>query len=352
MKKKAANNRTVNGWQSGRFDSRIQLQYGASLPESKRVSGHVPVFGSNGRVGLHTESLVKGPGIIVGRKGTIGAITWSDEDFWPIDTTYYVESDPSLDLRWLFYKLQTLALDKMNTASGTPGLNREEVYRLQIEIPPLPEQEKVAEILGSVDEEIQKTDEIIATTEKLKRGLLQKFFKKKKGWHIGRFDNLMVLQRGFDLPTHKRERGVFPLVSSNGITDTHKEAKVKGPGVITGRSGTIGKVFYVERDFWPLNTTLYVKEFYNNDPMFVYYFLQNFKLERFYSGTGVPTLNRNDVHSKIVAFPSDKSSQRKIASILQSVDEKILVNKKLKVKLDFLKKGLMKDLLSGKVRTI
>ena len=88
----------------------------------------------------------------------------------------------------------------------------------------------------------------------------------------------MELKRGYDLPQQSRREGVIPIISSSGISDYHAEAKVKGPGVVTGRYGTIGQVFFEKGDFWPLNTTLYVRDFKNNDPLFVSYFLRTVSL--------------------------------------------------------------------------
>ena len=151
-----------NEWQEEKLGKHIKLEYGFSLPDRKREDGDFPVFGSSGIVGSHKEALVKGPGIIVGRKGTIGSVIWSDKDFCPIDTTYYTTINFSIYLRWLYYELQFLKLNKMNTASGVPGLNREEVYKLNILIPTKLEQEKIAEILSKVDEDIEKTEEVVA----------------------------------------------------------------------------------------------------------------------------------------------------------------------------------------------
>ena len=137
----------------------------------------------------------------------------------------------------------------------------------------------------------------------------------KAGLQIKRLGDVATLQRGFDLPVQDRLPGEFPLVSSSGISDTHSVGAVQGPGVVTGRSGSIGKVFFIEGSFWPLNTVLYVKDFHGNDPRFVFYLLMGFDLQRFASGTGVPTLNRNFVHGELVTVPSVLEQQR-IAGIL------------------------------------
>lgn len=125
-----------------------------------------------------------------------------------------------------------------------------------------------------------------------------------------------TLQRGFDLPTEQRVAGKFPLVTSSGPTDTHCEARVRGPGVVTGRSGSIGSVYFVDEDFWPLNTALYVKDFHGNDERYVFYLLEAFDLSRFASGAGVPTLNRNHVHDELVLVTSDPAEQKRIVEKL------------------------------------
>ncbi|MBU1310688.1 MAG: restriction endonuclease subunit S [Gammaproteobacteria bacterium] len=137
-----------------------------------------------------------------------------------------------------------------------------------------------------------------------------------QGWSHKKLGEVCVLQRGFDLPKGYRKSGLVPLISSSGRSDYHDEAKVKGPGVVTGRSGSIGKVFFIEEDFWPLNTTLYVKEFYGNYPRFVAYLLNSFDLSRYTSGAGVPTLNRNHVHDELVFVPESVEEQKRIVAIL------------------------------------
>lgn len=152
------------------------LEYGDGLPEKQRDGGDYPVYGSNGIIGSHSKYLVKGPGIIVGRKGTIGAITWSDPNFWPIDTTYYIKlRKEDLNLKWLFYKLESLNLEKLNMATGTPGLNRDSVYKLKIPYPPPSEQCQIAEILSKVDDTINKIQENINKTKELKKMLINQF---------------------------------------------------------------------------------------------------------------------------------------------------------------------------------
>ena len=145
-------------------------------------------------------------------------------------------------------------------------------------------------------------------------------------WKIDELGEFVTLKRGYDLPQQKRKTGEIPIFSSSGVTGTHNEAMVEAPGVITGRYGTIGEVFFAETSFWPLNTTLYVENFHENDEKFVYYFLKTLEWKKFASASAVPGINRNTVHKEIVRFP-DFETQQKIASVLSTIDKKIAVNK-------------------------
>lgn len=164
-------------------------------------------------------------------------------------------------------------------------------------------------------------------------------------WQSGELLDFLELQRGVDLPVQDRRSGNVPIFGSNGLLGFHDASVADGPGVITGRSGTIGKVFYSESQYWPLNTSLYVKSFKGNLPKFVYYKLGAIGLERFSTGTGVPTLNRNVAHKEPVAFPP-LPEQQKIAAILTAVDDKLDVIARQIEATQTLKRGLMQTLFS------
>jgi type I restriction enzyme S subunit len=148
-------------------------------------------------------------------------------------------------------------------------------------------------------------------------------------WKAERLGNVATLQRGFDLPFRLRRPGTVPIVTSSGIEDTHCEAKVKAPGVVTGRYGTIGMVFFVSREFWPLNTTLYVRDFHGNDPLFVSYLLRTIDFHTHSGKSGVPGVNRNDLHEIVVRLPSTKAEQESIAEALSDADALIESSERL-----------------------
>jgi type I restriction enzyme S subunit len=171
-------------------------------------------------------------------------------------------------------------------------------------------------------------------------------FPKFKGeWEKKKLGEVAPLQRGFDLPVDNIKIGEFPVVFSNGILKYHNEFKAKAPGVVTGRSGTIGKVTFVEKDYWPHNTSLWVTDFKGNYPKFIYYFYSKYNLERFGTGSGVPTLNRNDVHIQEEFFPT-LPEQTKIAEFFTAIDAKIQTLKTKKQLLQQYKKGVMQQLFT------
>jgi type I restriction enzyme S subunit len=168
-------------------------------------------------------------------------------------------------------------------------------------------------------------------------------------WEVKSLGEIAPLQRGFDLPATRIKHGPYPIVYSNGIMNHHEIAMVSGPGVVTGRSGTLGKVHYVERDYWPHNTSLWVTRF-NGDPRFVYYLYTGIGFERFASGSGVPTLNRNDAHAYRTAIPSSLPEQRAIAEALSDVDGLLGALDRLIAKKRDLKQATMQQLLTGQTR--
>lgn len=147
-------------------------------------------------------------------------------------------------------------------------------------------------------------------------------------WREVRLGDVVELQRGFDLPTQARRPGRVPIVSSSGISGSHDEARVKGPGVVTGRYGTLGQVFYITQPFWPLNTTLFARDFKGNDPHFVSYLLKTVDFLAYSDKAAVPGINRNHLHEAIVRVPP-VADQRRIAGILGALDDKIELNRRL-----------------------
>ena len=158
-------------WRQARVGSLVGLAYGSALGKEDRAGQGFPVFGSNGVIGHHDTPLVSGPGIIVGRKGSIGALHWSDDDFWPIDTTYWVRPRVELDLRWLAEALKTCGLETLDSSTGVPGLNRNDAYECLVTFPPLEEQRRIAGILDTADDTIRSYEQELKKLRQLRAGV-------------------------------------------------------------------------------------------------------------------------------------------------------------------------------------
>ena len=174
-------------------------------------------------------------------------------------------------------------------------------------------------------------------------------FPEFQGEWIGKtIGDIAPLQRGFDLPTGQICNGKIPVVYSNGIMNHHSSYKCVAPGLVTGRSGTIGKFTYIEDGYyWPHNTSLWVTDFHDNNPKFIYYLYQTIHIGQYSTGSGVPTLNRNNVHRHKTFIPKLKE-QNKIAAFLSLLDERIVTQNKIIDKLQSLIKGISNKLLNSK----
>lgn len=154
----------MNGWCESELSDIITLNYGWSLPRKKRVIGDIPVYGSNGIVGMHNQSLVDSPGLIIGRKGSAGNVHYSRRPFCPIDTTFYISPlDTNLDIEFLYYLLLYLDLKRITGDVGVPGLNREMAYKEKARYPlSKDEQRGIAAILGLVQRAIEEQERLLA----------------------------------------------------------------------------------------------------------------------------------------------------------------------------------------------
>jgi type I restriction enzyme S subunit len=162
-------------------------------------------------------------------------------------------------------------------------------------------------------------------------------------WRDYELGELIELKRGYDLPKANRLDGKVPIISSSGISGFHAQVKVKAPGVVTGRYGTIGEVFYSENDYWPLNTTLYVKDFKGNDAIFIYYLLKTISFSDYSDKGAVPGINRNHVHKAKVRAPICSRVQKLIGEQLFQYEQRIELNKQTNQTLEHMAQALFKS---------
>ncbi len=261
----------------------------------------------------------------------------------------------------IHYHFQSSVLRRQISAHLGATINQitnKSLKSFQIILPPTKgEQNSIVEALQDVDDLIEYTNSLIDKKKQIKQAAMQELLTGKRRlpgfegeWEMKRLGDVAPLQRGFDLPNPKLQDGPYPVVYSNGVMNHHAAFQVKGPGVATGRSGTIGKVHYVANNFWPHNTSLWVTDFRGNDPKFIFYLLSSMGIERFAAGSGVPTLNRNDLHDHSIRIPRETREQIAIAAVLTDLDTNLDASNQQLAKASALRQGMMQQLLTGKIR--
>ena len=264
----------------------------------------------------------------------------------PLYTVFSV--DDTIDKLYLEHYFKTSRWHQFMFLEGNSGARSDRFsisdsifFEMPIQCPVLEEQELIASFFGRLDSLItlhqRKYDKLCV----LKKSMLDKMFPKGGSlypeirfagftdpWEQRKLGEVAPLQRGFDLPVSQMISGPYPVVMSNGVGGWHSKYAVKGPGVVTGRSGTIGGLQYIEGDFWPHNTSLWVTSFNGNEPKFIYWLYSSMNLERFGSGSGVPTLNRNDVHDQLIGVPCNIAEQRQIGAFFDCLDSLITLHQR------------------------
>lgn len=226
----------------------IELAYGKSLPQRSRISGRFPVFGSNGQVDTHNKYLVGGPGIIIGRKGSVGEVIWSKQDFWPIDTTYHVKlKNPDDDLRYWYYVLKTLGLNKLNSHSAIPGLNRDVAYIKQVPLRSTLEQKKIADILSSLDEKIELNRRMNETLEQLGQTLFRHYFidnPDAKNWKKRSLGEFFPVKTGKKDANFGTKDGKFPFFTCAQTISRAPSCSFDGSAILVAGNGDFNIKYY------------------------------------------------------------------------------------------------------------
>lgn len=261
------------------------------------------------------------------------------------------DNDGLFDKRFLYYFLASPVtyqkFKSMAVGGVVNNLNTNMVKKVFVPVLPITEQKKIADILDKVYTLINLRKKQLINLDNLVKSRFIELFgdpiKNTQNRPTTDFVNVVKMQRGFDLPVQDRHQdGDIPVFGSNGALDRHNVAKVQGGGVITGRSGTIGKVYYTEGNYWPLNTSLFSVDTHGNNIIYLSYLLQLYDLSRFVEGTGVPTLNRNKFHNKpIIDVPL--SEQESFAAFVKQVDKSKLAVQQGLQELETLKNSLMQQ---------
>ena len=249
--------------------------------------------------------------------------------------TYIIEDNSSgkICMLYLYYYMESYIeeLRKQSIGGVIKYIKLGNLTDALIELPSVYEQKAIVEILGKIKNIINKHNKEISNLDELIKARLVEMFgdpiNNSKSFPSKKVVDVVTMQRGYDLPTSKRiSSGNIPVYGSNGILGYHDTSKCD-VGVITGRSGTLGEVTFSDRPFWPLNTTLFSVDIHNNNIIYLKYLLEFYDLKRFGSGTGVPTLNRNEFHNEpIIDVPL--TLQNEFADFVKLIDKSKFINRR------------------------
>ena len=293
--------------------------------------------------------------IVFARVGSYGNLGFVNKpmDFCLGQNTAFII--PKEDARYLYYYLKSpLGQNEIEASVGgstQPTVSIKSIKNFEVLTPPLPEQKAIASVLSSLDDKIDLLYRQNKTLEAMAETLFRQWFieEAKEDWIKGKVEDLFTLQRGYDLPSSKRIKGEFPLYAASGLNDMINAYQVEYPTVITGRSGSIGGVYISLEKSWPLNTTLFIKEFKLGTLVFSYFYLKYLDLESFNAGSAVPSLNRNHVHGLEIQLPPSQLI-KEYEEIAQDWMLKVKANKHQIQTLENLRDTLLPKLMSGEVR--
>ena len=382
---------SATGWNEQELGDILTLNYGWSLPEKKRVPGDAPVYGSNGIVGTHQQALVASPGLIIGRKGSAGNVHYSRRPFCPIDTTFYIApGDTSLDIEFLYFLLLHIDLKRILGDVGVPGLNREMAYKEKARFPTgADEQRKIAGVLGLVQRALEQQERLIALTTELKKAFLHQLFTQglrgesqkqteigpvPQSWEVVKLQDVCSLISGGTPSKQKLEfwSGLIPWVSPkdmkkprlSDVVDHISEAALKD-GSSLAPSGT---VFVVIRGMILAKDVpvalAEVPMAFNQDmkaiipgprvePSFLLYALVAFKQLLFQkigrSAHGTMTLMSSELAKFAIPLP-DKSTQRKVAEDIETIERKHQQHQRKHGVLTALFRTLLHQLMTAQIR--
>ncbi|MEM5276695.1 restriction endonuclease subunit S [Cupriavidus taiwanensis] len=328
------------------------------------------------------------PGTLaISKSGTIGRLGILGDYMCGNRAVINIKPNESVVPRYLFFVLRHLRSKIETLAEGSVQKNLyvSTLSNLDVPAPPMEVQRLFADTLGVLDDRITLLRETNATLEAIAQALFKSWFvdfdpvrakqdgcapegmdeataalfpdkfeeseigSVPKGWGVGKLEDLLILQRGFDLPASERVPGSYPIIAASGPSGTHHLPMAKAPGVVTGRSGVLGRVFLELEDYWPLNTTLWVKEFRAASPCYAYEILRLLDFASFNAGSAVPTLNRNHIHSLPYLIPPRECIDA-YEAMAMTLHRRVRENQNQAHTLATLRDTLLPRLISGQLR--
>ena len=380
------------GWEEVKLGEVVVLNYGKALPQRNRVEGDIPVYSSAGITGTHNEHLVKGPGIIVGRKGTIGTVYYEEKNFYCIDTAFYIKPDKNYHFKYLYYLLLTLGLENLNTDTAVPGLNRNRAYAQNVLLPPLPEQKAIADTLSAIDDKIELNNKINQNLEAQAQAIFKSWFIDfepfqdgefveselgmiPKGWEVVKLEEISTVQNGFAFKSKDYVSMGCPVIRTlnidNNFVNTEnleylpmefyesekyeKYSLEKFDTLLVMVGATIGKIGMILDNNIPAlqnqNMWRFRPLFDNISPFYIHYQVHkiNKEVSGWDSGSARSFYRKGIFQDAKIALPK-KEIMARFHNITSRMFEIININQQQNQTLSQLRDTLLPKLISGEIR--
>ena len=375
-------------WDIATLGEVLKIGYGKNQRNVEVEKSDIPILGTGGIIGWSRTPLFEKPSVLIGRKGTIDKPMYIEKPFWTIDTLFYTDINIEKAIpKFIYYLFQTINWYKYNEATGVPSLSATNISKIKYSLPPISEQQKITEILSTVDEQIENTDQLIVKTKELKKGLMQQLLTKGIGhtefkqtelgeipveWEVTLLDNVAERKSGHT-PNKKIDsywNGTIPWISLKDlfrldkryVSETTDYTTIEGINnssavllpaetLVISRDATVGKIGITKEETATSQHFINYICSENLNNHFLYYYLSFKKpmFERIATGSTIKTIGLGFFKELKVVVPPIKE-QQKIAEILSTVDDQIESYEQEKEKYVELKKGLMQQLLTGKIR--
>ena len=292
--------------------------------------------------------MVKAPGVITGRYGTIGEVFYAAKDFWPLNTTLFVEDFHGNDAKFIYYFLKTLEWSKFTSASAVPGINRNTVHKENVSLPDIETQRRIASTLSMFDEKIKINTEINDNLQQQAQAIYSSMFidNPDPAWSHGHLSDLITVKYGKD---HKKlADGIYPVYGSGGIMRYVERPLYNKESVLIPRKGTLNNVMYVNQPFWSVDTMFYTEMKLPNVAKFVYHFVKAKDLASMNAGSAVPSMTTDILNAMEVVIPS-ASALEEFESLVAPMYEAMEANDVQSKALSQMRDTLLPKLMSGEI---
>ena len=340
----------MSDWKEEVLGNVLEVKYGKA--HKKLPEGKIPCYGSGGLMRYVNEQLYDKESILIPRKGSLNNIMYQDEPFWTVDTMFWSKIDEEKVFpKFLFYQLTLIDYTNLNVGSAVPSLIVPVINEIEINIPPLPEQKAIAEVLSSLDDKIDLLHRQNKTLEQMAETLFRQWFveEAKEDWEIQALGKMTNIGSGKGLKKDKFvNNGKYPILGANGEIGRTDEFLFNEKLLFTGRVGTLGNVFRVENQkVWLSDNTLVIKpkKYYN----FIYFILKNAKLEQFNVGSTQPLVRQSDI-KKIKIFITGSKKHIFFEEKTNLYFYRINKNKSQIRTLEKMRDTLLPKLMSGEVK--